>query len=554
MANFDLRKKLATMAAQRDVPVKQIQRPGGSENIPGIDPFWFSALQPTVPTAPQSYRPRVWPFLPGINKVWQPREEMYDRVPFELLYRCSDEWDLWSAAMETVIDKILSLDWQIRKMGSENDKTPEAKNQAVDDPIAQKLTAFFERPARIAGMDTFKGWGNKVLTDMYIGDCATIWVEKNMLGQILSFTPVDGSTIKVFVDDTGRRPCEIDPETGKKAAAYAQVAYGLPAIDFTEDEIIYAVRKPRNKSQYGRSHLEQILTWANIGIRSQQFLLAYYTEGNMPEMLIPVDAGMPAEKIEQWNTLLDANLSGELGERRKIKMVPSMSADGKMQVITPKEPLLKSEVDEWLARIICFTIGLNPQAFVKSMNRATSESAQDQAEAEGQQPVIEWFEDVVNECIRRLGYGDDYEFTFRVRREQDGLKQMQIDTGYLKTGVWTINMVLVDLGMDPVDEPWADVHMIETPQGAVPVELAAEGALLQKPQVNAPTTPAAPGSQPSTKEQVEAVKKNIAEVVALVKRHHPDSARAVDSLEAKLTRKLKEEGEKVAAKIKEKKS
>jgi len=338
-----------------------------------------------------------------------------------------------------------------------------------------------------------------------------------------------------------------------KASAYSQVAYGLPAIDFTEDEIIYAVRKPRNKTPYGRSHLEQILTWANIGIRAQQFLLAYYTEGNTPEMLIPVDASVPAQKIEEWNELLDANLSGQLGERRKIKMIPAMTSDGKMQVITPKEPLLKSEVDEWLARIVCFTLGLNPQAFVKSMNRASSEQAQDTAETEGQQPVIEWFEDVCNECIKRMGYGDNYEFTFRVRREQDGVKQMTIDVGYLKSGVWTINQVLIDLGMDPIAEDWADVNLIETPQGAVPVEMAASGALLQQQpgQVNSTTPPAKPA--PVTKfDDVAELQKSIADIAELVKRHHPGAEKAVEVLEMKLRRKLKAEGDKVKAKIKEK--
>src|SRR5580692_64008 len=540
--NLDLRKRLNSMADVRSVPTNQIQRPGGSQEITSIDPFWFSALQPTVPCAPSTYRPRVWPYIPGWNQVWQPREEEGDRVPFELLFRCSDEWDLWSAAMETVIDKVLPLDGKFRRKDEDSSKTPQARNQAHSDPIADKLTKFFERPARIAGMDTFQGWGNKILTDMFIGDCATLWIEKNVLGQILSFTPVDGAHIKVLIDNTGRRPCEINPKTGRKDAAYQQVAYGLPAIDFTEDEIIYAVRKPRNKTPYDRSHLEQILTWANIGIRSQQFLLAYYTEGNTPEMLIPVDASVPAQKIEEWNTLLDAELSGELGQRRKIKMIPAMSSDGKMQVIQPKEPLLKSEVDEWLARIICFTLGLNPQAFVKSMNRASSVQAQDTAETEGQEPVIRWFEQVVNECIRRLGYGDDYEFAFRVRREQDGLKQMQIDVGYLKAGVWTINDVLRDLGMDPVNEDWADVHLIETPQGAVPVEMAASGAVLQANQ------PPAPGATPA--QTAAQVKKSISEVVALVKRHHPDAAHIADSLEMKLIRKLKEAGDKVEEKIK----
>jgi hypothetical protein len=36
--------------------------------------------------------------------------------------------------------------------------------------------------------------------------------------------------------------------------------------------------------------------------------------------------------------------------------------------------LLKSEYDEWPARIICFAFSISPTAFVNMMNRATSDN------------------------------------------------------------------------------------------------------------------------------------------------------------------------------------
>jgi len=553
-------KKMAMPAQNVTVPIPQIQKTGGSQTVSQLNEYWFSALRPITPQAPPSYRPRKWPFVPGWNQIWSPRDEEGNRVPYEILYRCAEEWDLFSSAMETVIDKITSLDWQVRK--KTNSKTAEAKIQAQDDPIATKITTFLQKPCRIAGCDTTRGFLNALLTDMYIGDCATIWIEKNILGQVISLSPVYGPTIKCLLDDTGRRPSDINPDKtvnpqGKKDAAFQQVNYGLPVADFTEDEIIYAVRKPRNNTPYGRSHLEQILTWANIGIRAQRFLLEYYTSGNTPEMLIPVDASTPAEKVEEWNEMLDTELSGQLGERRKIKMVPVMNSSGKFEPVFPKAPLLVSQLDEFLARIVCFCLGLNPQAFVKSMNRATSEQAQDSAEAEGQAPVIRWLEDVMNECIVRMGYGDTHEFTFRIAREQDGLKQMQIDTGYLAKGVWSINMVLEDLGMDPVNAPWANNHYIDTPTGAVPMDqLDAFMTATIKKMTAPPPAPAAnpagpkPGNQ-SPAEQVQAIQKSFSDVLTLVKAHHPEAKEAADKLEVKIAKKLKEAQAAVEAKIRE---
>ena len=546
-----IRKMVAASVTPAQQPmIQNIVQPGGSQNIQGIDPYWFSALRPVTPTTPDSYRARQWPFIPGFNIIWEPRGEDTARIPFNLLYQVDQEWDLWRAAKKTVVDRIATLDWQIRAVTGPDE--PESKIPSADeDPTLDQLTAVFEHPD---GVHSFEQWIRMLLNDLYVGDCATVFVELDESGKgcmpktpIKSFMPVDGSTIKVLIDDMGRRPQGIDPKTGEKDSAFQQVVYGLPAQNFTEDDIIYAVQNPKNKSAYGVSYLEDILVWANIGIRAQEFTLAYYTKGNTPEMIIGVDPTVPAQKVEEWNEMLDSYLSGQLGERRKIKMLPALGSDGKLNAIFPKEPLLKSDLDEWLARIVCFVLGLNPQAFVKSMNRATSEQAQDTAEAEGQGPVVKWVESLVNECIRRLGYSDDYEFTFRVRREQDGLKQSQIDTAYLKVGVFSINQVLEDLGMDTIDEDWADEHYVETPNGPIPFSQAGTqpgtpGAP-QPPAAAASAAPPAGGSNPK--------KPGAKPATAQKAKHRSPTVHVEDVLHAKLARTFREARAEALAYLKE---
>jgi hypothetical protein len=72
-----------------------------------------------------------------------------------------------------------------------------------------------------------RGFFNALLTDMYIGDCATIWIEKNILNQVISLTPIYGPTIKCLLDDTGRRPSDVNPDKtknpdGKKAQPFSR--------------------------------------------------------------------------------------------------------------------------------------------------------------------------------------------------------------------------------------------------------------------------------------------------------------------------------------------
>lgn len=516
-------------SAPTPVPQLNVARPGGSQTVNPATEYWFSALRPVQPTAPVTFRPRQYPFLPGWNLVWPPRTEEDTRLPFSILYQCAAEWELFNCAMETVVDKVASLDWQIRKKTSS--ETAAAVAQATRDAKADQLTEFFKKPD---GIHNFKQWARMLLHDMYIADCATLYcVRQNGDSEIKGFMPIDGSSIKVLLDDMGRTPTGIDPETNLLESAFQQVCYGMPTIDFTADDVIYAVRNPYNQSPYGRSHLEQIITYANMGIRQQNFQLAYFTEGNTPEMLLFVGPDVPAEKIEEWNELLDSNLQGQLGERRKIKLLPGMGADGKPNAIFPKEPLLKSELDEWLARIVCFTLGLSPQAFTKNMNRASGEQAQDTAEAEGQQPVIEWMQDTVNACLAKMGVSG-YEFTYRVRREQDSKKQMDVDTGYLKVGAMTLDEVRNDLGLDPYNMPGvSDVPYVETPQGPIKLEQVGElGDATIQSKINPPSPPG--GSQPTGNGTKVTPKKPLA------KRLVPAALVAEHSLGRKLSQKFTE--------------
>jgi PAS domain-containing protein len=80
------------------------------------------------------------------------------------------------------------------------------------------------------------------------------------------------------LDVTGRTPLPPDP-------AYQQILKGIPAVDYTADDLVYMVRNPRVWKIYGYSPVEQVITTVNIALRRQVSQLAFYTEGNVPEAL-----------------------------------------------------------------------------------------------------------------------------------------------------------------------------------------------------------------------------------------------------------------------------
>ena len=88
--------------------------------------------------------------------------------------------------------------------------------------------------------------------------------------------------IKRVLDVTGRTPLPPDP-------AYQQILKGIPAVDYSSDDLVYMMRNPRVSRIYGYSPVEQILTTVNIALRRQMSQLEHYTSGNVPEALAQVD-------------------------------------------------------------------------------------------------------------------------------------------------------------------------------------------------------------------------------------------------------------------------
>ena len=151
----------------------------------------------------------------------------------------------------------------------------------------------------------------------------------------------------------------------------------------------------------------------------------------------------------------------------------SGAAGAKYQVF--KEPPFKDDFDEWLARVVCFAFSLPPTPFVRQLNRATAEQAQETALAEGLAPLMGWAKRLADLMIQnRLGH-PDLEFSWGDKRPVDPLDQQKMLTGYVKEGLYTRNEARDVLGMDPI--PGGENATVEVPgQGIVLVGISSGGA------------------------------------------------------------------------------
>ena len=376
--------------------------------------------------------------------------------------------------IETRKDQLAKMRFTIR---------PIDPKQKVDARCAE-VESFMRLPD---GENTWDTWLRMLLEDMFVLDAATVypWLRNN--GKPYRFEIIDGSTVKRVLDDHGRTPVAPQP-------AYQQVFKGVVATQYTIDELIYAPRNRRSHKVYGYSPVEQVLLTVNIAIRRALFQLQYYTEGSTPDLLFQCPPNWNMAQIKDLNSWWQSTLAGNTAQRRKAQFVPNG-----VTPINTKEGVLTDKYDEWLARVICYAFSVSHQAFVAQMNRATSESAQQQALEEGLYPIMQWVKGIVDRLIWKYFQYDDLHFVWQ---DQDVVApdiQSQIDDRNVRNGSITINEVRAKRGDEPITG--GDDPMVLTQSGYVPITAYKDQKVVQSSQ---------PTMEKIAKQQIKPIDRNSA--------------------------------------------
>ena len=388
------------------------------------DTGWFG---PGVPMAPVADQPtdgtagRAFDYPVSINMRTAPRSG--ETVTFATMRALADGYDLLRLVIETRKDQFGKLKWKLRR-----------KDEGEDDASVKAATAFMQRPD---GEHSFDDWLRMLIEEMLVIDAVAIYPRMNQGGGLYALELVDGATIKRVLDVTGRTPLPPEP-------AYQQVLHGMPAINYTRDEMLLRMRNLRVSRVYGYSPVEQIIITVNIALRRQVGQLSYYTEGNTPNLIFTTPPEWGPEQIHQFQSQWDS-LTSEGQTKHRTLFVPAGVAPH-----DTKAGALKDEFDEWLARVVCYAFSVPPSAFVKQVNRATSESAHQQSIEEGLAPLQRWIALVINDCIAGAMGLPDVEFIWDEEEAVDPLVAAQIAQIYVAEGVITADEARADLGRSPL--------------------------------------------------------------------------------------------------------
>ncbi len=405
----------------------------------GANPAYGDGQQfsPGQPLQPMHSNNPPWQnqFRVGRNLVITPRSEDPRLTPFQVLRTLADSHDIVSICIKMMIDQVT---------GDEHDIVPAIKEDKTD--YSKDITAvkaFFYRPDKV---HLFSDWIKMYLNDVLPIDAGTIYKRRTRAGKLYSLEVCDGATFKPLIDAYGRVP---QPPN----AAYQQIIYGVPygsgngAAGFTTNDIVYRPRYPRTWTTYGFAPTEQLLMKINIMLRRDDFHLRYYTKGALPDAgLFQVDAEWTPDQLDQYQQLWNDVMSGNIDERLSMRFVP------KGTYTATKEFKFDPKVDEWIARLVAVTFGVNPQAFIMMMNRATGEMQDSQQTDIGLGPLETFLEELFTDIIQNdLGY-PHLRFKYIDEKKEDAKVTVDRNMQYVTRGLRSIDEIRAVDGLAPTTD------------------------------------------------------------------------------------------------------
>ena len=393
--------------------------------ITGVSPdTWFGPQQPLSPQAPPDVKGRQFDYPFGVNLSYIPRAT--GGISFAELRALADALPLLRAVIETRKDQIAGLSYAVRARDPAGAEDAQAR---IKDALA-----FLARPDR---RHAFAAWLRMLLEDMLVIDAATIYPRFTRSGALYSLDVIDGATITPLIGEDGRSPEPPDP-------AYQQILHGVPAADFSTDELLYLPRNPRANRLYGLGPVEQIALTVNIALRRDVATLDYYRAGSAPDAFATLPKEWTIDQIRQFQDYFDALMSGNSARRRMMKFMPS-----EFRLVEARQPPLKDQYDEWLARVICYAFSVPASAFVSQVNRATSETLRLQATQEGLVPLKAWIKGALDQVIQVYLGEPDLEFIWVGDDAVDPLQQAQTLNILVAAGIKTREEARADLGLPP---------------------------------------------------------------------------------------------------------
>jgi hypothetical protein len=483
------------------------------------EPLIPSAINP--PMASGRPAPRRWDY----PTTWNLTTSTGRLVPWSVLRDAADQVSVVRSCIEVRKSEMTGLEWSFginsaraRNLAERAGESPHTAAAALQDKYTddiERLHRWWTMPNRVDRW-SFSEWLGALLEDSLVLDAVALYPHLNLGGTLHSAELIDGSMIKPLLDDRGATP-------QPPYAAYQLMAYGFPRGDYqavpgevvgreftsavygdtgpaapATDTLIYKVRNRRSTGPYGFSCVEQALADIDLWLKRFAWLNSEFDAGVTPEMLVNVDAPLTPEQLRQYESVFNDDLSGRSADRHRARFLPAgfnASFPGSF------DAKFNSDFDFHLVRLICAafdvlptSIGFTPNHGTGSMGSESQQSGERVSQLQrATKPTAQWVTDIINEISTAyLGMPPEITFRFHGLDEDDETREAELRTGYLGSGVKTLNEVRDELNLPRYPFPEANQPYLSTPTGPAWLNVAVQPVGLpgNLPSVAANSAPA----------------------------------------------------------------
>jgi 2'-5' RNA ligase len=318
--------------------------------------------------------------------------------------------------------------------------------------VRNDLPELYWMVSKPDGRNRWPVWLGRFIYNIMAYDAGALSFRLNGQGKIRAMRVIDGSTIFALVDEHGEAPLAPAP-------AYISVIWGIPRQTMSTDQLWYQPRALRADAPYGRSFIEDSLQACKWLEQFWLYQIAEWTEGNMPEMLVPAPVGWPDEKIREWEASLNAGLAGNpAGRAMRIKFIPAGFG-------TPIEKKTVFNVDAYTTALerVAFAAGIPPTELGKTPGKGLGgKGFSDKMESAffrmGLDPLKTYIEQPFNDVLDRLGY-EGYEFFLKLPEDSaDPEKESAALEADWTSGAIKRNEYRTKRGYEADDTPAGDVY------------------------------------------------------------------------------------------------
>lgn len=386
----------------------------------------------------------------GDGKSGTPERVTHEELSFETMEQMY-EINVWvRACVDKIVRRAVSVQPKMKSvLRRSNSKPSDAQKGRIE-----TIESFLAIPNK--SNQSFDHIRRQLFTDILIWDAAALEMVNKFDGSsIEEIYAVSGDTIRINADKHG---------TFKSLKeAYIQKDYNNTKVaTFAVDEMLYFMQYPRAKSVYGLSPLESLRQTVTGELYSADFNIQRFINDATPKFAIMFEnlgTGMGSDAMQRLKTWWNQELRGK---PHKPILIGSENGQIKFEKVgLSNEDMQFQEYSRWLLSKIMAVYHMQAAVLgVIEVNqgRINAQYQEEQFKKDALLPLLSTFSNQFNTNAiwsqKNFGFRDIY-LSWEGLDDIDKERQAKIHELYLKHGVFTINMVLNELGYDPV--PWGDV-------------------------------------------------------------------------------------------------